>query len=196
MLEIQKRNLKSDNTWKSYNDEVSFIDDSDEDMRYALANMVAVVLGCIPQSNHLWYHLFDQQSLHKKYLTGFMYNKKIGNRGYYYDCGIELTEDGQFGKSAYNKHANRGTYDLHSLYLLLWINIGAFCMALLTQPDALDKIKGPLISGWQPVRLYCISQLRMIWAHIRINLMLSEEEHSFLIMSCMKKFYMVRVSKK
>ena len=90
------------------------------------------------------------------------------------------------------KHASRGTYTLHSLYLLLWANFGAFCMALLTQPDSDDKIHGKLISDWISVRHYCVSQLRTLWMHMRNNLNLSEEERTFFVMRAMKKFYEVQ----
>ena len=169
----------------------STADQSDRDLRYALANMVAVVLGCEPESNHLWYHLFDQEPLWNTYLTGFMYSSKINKDGLLYDCGVELTPDGQFGRQDYHKHAGRGTYTLHSLYLLLWANFGAFCMALLVLPDADRTIHGPLISECLSVRHYCISQLRTVWMHIRNNLGISDEERSFLIMRCMKTLYEV-----
>ena len=61
------------------------------------------------------------------------YNSKIHPDGLLYDCGVELSPDGQFGRQDYVKHATRGTYSLHSLYLLLWANFGTFCIALLTQ---------------------------------------------------------------
>ena len=156
--------------------------------------MIAVVLGCQPQSNHLWYHLFDQQPLWNSYLTGFMYNNKINKDGLLYDCGVELSPEGQFGRQDYLKHANRGTYTLHSLYLILWANFGSFCMALLVQPDSDRTIHGPLISDWLSVRHYCVSQLQTVWMHMRNNLGISDEERSFLLMRCMKRLYEVSCS--
>ena len=153
--------------------------------------MVAVILGCKPESNHLWYHLFDQQPLWGTYLTGFMYNMKVKREGPLYDCGVELTPDGQFGWQDYLNHANRGTFTLHSLYLLLWANFASFCIALLTQPDAQKNIHGPIISNWLSVRHYCVSRLRNIWMHIRNNLAISDEERFFLTMRCMERFYEV-----
>lgn len=52
-----------------------------------------------------------------------------------YDCGVELTADGHYGRPDYIAHATRGTYTLHSLYFLLWANFGAFCISLLTQTE-------------------------------------------------------------
>lgn len=95
--------------------------------------------------------MFAPEDIHGTYLTGFMvsstlhrahfittstslqYDSKIKPDGLLYDCGVELSPEGQFGRQDYLKHASRGTYSLHSLYLLLWANFGAFCIALLTQ---------------------------------------------------------------
>ena len=119
------------------------------------------------------------------------YNKKIGDGGYCYDCGVELSADGQYGRKEYVKHATRGTYTLHSLYLLLWANFGTLCMALLTQPKAEAAIRGGVLSSWQSVRHYCVSQLRTVWMHMQNNLVLSDEERSFLVMCCTKRLYEV-----
>jgi len=59
--------------------------------------------------------------------------------GLMYDCGCELSEDGNYGRPDYNL---RNTLSLHSWYLLLLCNFGAFCIGLLTQPTALEQIKG------------------------------------------------------
>ena len=104
---------------------------------------------------------------------------------------MELSPEGQFGQPDYVKHATRGTYTLHSLYLLLWANFGAFCMALLTQPRAEVAIHGPIISNWLSARHYCVSQLRTIWMHIQTNLGLSDEERSLLVMRCTMRLYEV-----
>ena len=56
-----------------------------------------------------------------------------------YDCGCELNDDGNYGRSDYD---SKGILSLHSWYLLLWCNFGAFCIGLLTQPTVLEQIKG------------------------------------------------------
>ena len=58
-----------------------------------------------------------------------------------YDCGYNLTADGEY-RWAHTAQAHRGALNLHSLHLLLWVNFGAFCLSLLTQPGAQDVIKG------------------------------------------------------
>ena len=56
-----------------------------------------------------------------------------------YDCGCKLNEDGHYGSSDYK---SRDSLSLHSWYMLLWCNFGAFCIGLLTQPTAFEQIKG------------------------------------------------------
>ena len=109
----------------------------------------------------------------------------------FYDCGVELSPEGTYGRQDYLSHANRGTYTLHSLYLILWANFAALSVSLLTQPGATEKIHGTVISNWLSIRHYCVSQLRTVWLHIRNNLGISDEERSFFIMRCMKKLFEV-----
>ena len=47
-------------------------DQSDVDLRHALANMIAVVIASPKASNHLWYHMFAPGDLVDTYMTGFM----------------------------------------------------------------------------------------------------------------------------
>ena len=112
------------------------------------------------------------------------YEGKI-TEGRLYDCGVELSSDGTYGRPDYLPHATRGTLSLHSLYFLLWANFGSFCMALLTQPDAQQRISGPVISKWQAIRHYCVMQLRSVWLHMGNKLKISPEEQSFLTLQSM-----------
>ena len=119
------------------------------------------------------------------YILCVQYKEKT-TEGRLYDCGVELASDGTYGRPDYLQHATRGTLSLHSLYLILWANFGAFCMALVTQADAQEKICGPVISTWQSVRHYCVMQLRSVWLHIGNKLQLSLDVRSFFIMQCMQ----------
>ena len=53
------------------------LDQSEMDLRYSLANLVGVVLGCPSNSNHLWYHLFHPELLFETYMPGFMVGNTI-----------------------------------------------------------------------------------------------------------------------
>ncbi len=64
-------------------------------------------------------------------------------------------------------------------------------MSLLTFPDSDAKIHGPIISDWQSVRHYCVSQLRTVWQHMRNNLGLTEEARTFFVNGCLKTFHKV-----
>ena len=127
------------------------------------------------------------------YIYSFQYDSKISPEGLLYDCGVELTAEGQYGRPDYHKHATRGTYSLHSLYFLLWANFGTFCISMLTQPDSQSKIHGPIISEWQAIRHYCVSQVKTMWMYLRNNLSLSDEERSFLVTRCLMNMYEVNI---
>lgn len=57
---------------------IFFSDPLVSDMRNALAHLIAVVLGCPPQSSHLWYHMFAPEDLANSYITGFMVSLNAG----------------------------------------------------------------------------------------------------------------------
>ena len=67
-------------------------------------------------------------------------------------------------------------------------------MALLTQPMSQKKVHGPIISEWQAVRHYCLSQLRTVWMHMRNNLSMSDEERAFFITQCLMNLYEVGIN--
>ena len=119
------------------------------------------------------------------------YDTKVNSSGLHYDCGVELSPDGLYGCQDYLKHACRGTYTIHSLYLLLWANFGAFCVALLTQPTAEKNLHETVISNKLSIRHYCLSQLRKIWLFMKSNFNISDEERSFFIMKCMMRLFEV-----
>ena len=76
----------------------------------------------------------------------------------FYDQGVELTKDGLYGHHGYIEHATRGTLSLHSLYLLLWANFAAFCIALFSQSEAKEKLVGNVFSeNVEPVMKLTIS---------------------------------------
>ena len=127
------------------------------------------------------------------FLSSFLiqYDSKISPEELQYDCGVELTPDGQFCCRDYQTHTAKGIYSLHSLYFLLWANFGAFCMSMLTQPDSQSKIHGSLVSKCQPIRHYCVSRVKSLWINLRDNLGLLEEERSFLMNKCLMNLYQV-----
>ena len=64
-------------------------------------------------------------------------------------------------------------------------------MSMLTQPDSQSKIHESIISEWQAVRHYCVSQVKTLWINLRDNLGLSDEERSFLVTRCLMNLYQV-----
>lgn len=51
---------------------ITLLDNTDSQLRHSIANLIAVVLGLPPKSNHLWYHMFEPKELQNTYMTGFM----------------------------------------------------------------------------------------------------------------------------
>ena len=72
---------------------------------------------------------------------------------------------------------------LNSRCMLLWINVASFCVSLLTQD--LGTLSG-ILSSTASMEEYCVSQLRHIWKFMRINMQLTDEELSYLVMMCMR----------
>ena len=112
-------------------------------------------------------------------------------QGRLYDCGVEINADGQYGRPDYLTRVEKGTLSLHSLYLLLWANFGAFCLNLLTQGR--DALRGHVISDYQAVRHYCKSQMGAMWLHLSISLSLTDEQLSLLIVRSMQRMIQVYV---
>lgn len=123
-------------------------------------------------------------------MHAWQYPFYVGKGGYHYDCGMELNPDGSYGRPEYMDRVNQGTFTLKSLYLLMWANFGSFCVALLTQPDSYQHL-GPIFTDWQPLRNYCVSQLRTLWMFMQNNLVLTEEERCFFVQRAMTRFHEV-----
>ena len=85
-----------------------------------------------------------------------------------------------------------GTFSLQSHGIMLWTSYSCLCMALLTQPEAEAKIRTILNPGEQSLHQYCICQLQGFWRSLHETLCISDEQQSFLVMSCLKRLYEVR----
>lgn len=102
---------------------------------------------------------------------------------------MEINTDGQYGRPDYLTRAEKGTLNLHSLYLLLWANFGAFCLNLLTQER--EVLRGSVISDYQAVRHYCKSQMGLMWLHMSTSLGLTDEQLSLLVVRSMQRMIQV-----
>ena len=109
------------------------------------------------------------------------------------DCGIELSADGMVPprRSRYFKRIEKKNFTYHSLYFFLWLNFGAFCVAMLTQPEYKKKLM-LLFSSWQPIRHYCIAMLRSMWIKFQTHLKLSPAKRMYFIMNAMERYIKVR----
>ncbi len=104
-----------------------------------------------------------------------------------YDCGVELSPDGQYGRPDYLERADHGPLSLHSFYLVLWANLSSLCMSLITAPQGLTDSVCIISPENQNQSGFCLQQLRDVWRLMRENMKLSLEEQSFFVMRCMHK---------
>ena len=103
-----------------------------------------------------------------------------------YDCGVELSQDGLYGRPDYKLRAEKKLLSLHSWYLILWANFGAFCVGLITQPNAHEKI-GTVLSDHHhgDIRHMCVAQMRNFWLHMNLAYTWSSEEMFIFIQRAM-----------
>ena len=67
---------------------LNYTDQTENEMRNCIVNIVAVVFGSPPQASHLWYFMMDPSVLKNTYLPGFMVKIYLWNNCYLhtYDC--------------------------------------------------------------------------------------------------------------
>ena len=106
-------------------------------------------------------------------------------RGKPYEVGVQLAKD---GLSCFLQQSITSSVNLNSRCLLLWINIASFCVSLLVQEG--ERLNG-ILSGKVPDEKYCVSQLRNIWKLMKSNMQLTDEELSYLVMMCMRRYLQV-----
>ena len=81
------------------------------------------------------------------------------------------------------QYSTRSGLSLNSRCMLLWINVASFCVSLLTGDCV--TLSG-ILASTEPMEEYCVSQLRYIWNFMKINMQLTDEELSYLMMMCMR----------
>ena len=110
---------------------------------------------------------------------------------YHYDCGLEFNHDGTYGRQDYDTRTSKGIIGVQGLYFLIWANMSAFCFCLLTQKNATQMLKGPVLSHWQAVRHYCLGQMNAMWWHLECSLDQPIEETSLMVVRAMQRLTMV-----
>ena len=98
---------------------------------------------------------------------------------------LEMDED---KLRSFLQHSTRTGLSLNSRCMLLWINVASFCVSLLTRDR--EMLSG-ILSNTVPMEGYCVSQLRHIWMFMRNNMQLTDEELSYLVMMCMRRYLQV-----
>ena len=97
--------------------------------------------------------------------------------------GVKLTLDEDKLRSLL-QHSTRSGLSLNSRCMLLWINVASFCVSLLTGDCV--TLSG-ILASTEPMEEYCVSQLRYLWNFMKINMQLTDEELSYLMMMCMRR---------
>ena len=104
-----------------------------------------------------------------------------------YQKGVQITTD---ELSRLLQHSIGSGLSLNSRCMLLWINVASFCVSLLTRDH--ERLSG-ILSSTEPIEEYCVYQIRHLWKFMRNNMQLTDEELSFLVMMCMRRYLQVCV---
>lgn len=148
-----------------------------QEMQACLAGMVAVTLGTEPEQLHLFTHLTDPGALANTFGVGNQYEQKIGV-GIHYDCGCELTADGDYPPG----RPRRAPLTKHSLYFALFTSFGALAISVLTQPGADGRLHHAVITApGQTLRQYLYSVIAATWSHMSTKLNLVDSEQLCLL---------------
>ena len=146
------------------------------EMQACLAGMVAVTLGTEPERLHLYTHLTEPGALANTFGVGNQYAQPI--RGVHYDCGCELTADGDYGRPG----VARPPLTRHSLYFALFTSFGALAVSVLTQPGADGQLHGRVITApGQTLRGYLHGVVAATWNHMATKLNLADSEQLCLL---------------
>ena len=121
------------------------------------------------------------------------YDSPVGPNTRFYECGVELTSDGFYARLDTIQHLTRGTLGLHSLYSLLWANFSSLFVALLTQPNCVERLSGRLFSSGDSIVELCSAQMMKMWDLLCSGLSVSEEERVILVSSCLNRLIEVNV---
>lgn len=148
-----------------------------QEMQACLAGMVAVTLGTEPEQLHLFTHLTDPGALANTFGVGNQYGQAIGH-GIHYDCGCELTADGDYPHG----RPRRAPLTKHSLYFALFTSFGALAISVLTQPGADGRLHPAVIMApGQTLRQYLHSVVAATWSHMSTKLNLVDSEQLCLL---------------
>ena len=148
-----------------------------QEMQACLAGMVAVTLGTEPERLHLFTHLTAPGELANTFGVGDQYGGAIGH-GTHYDCGCELTADGDYGRPG----VRRPPLSRHSLYFALFTSFGALAISVLTQPGADGRLHPAVITApGQTLRGYLHGVVAATWSHMSTKLNLVDSEQLCLL---------------
>ena len=135
-------------------------------VQHAMAVMTGATLGSPPSSNHLWFLMFETWLWHCLKSYGMLCTSNTMYVIIYPSPSIlvisqaytseqtPFSETGIYAHHVYWRYVLGGNLSLHSHCLMLWANLSAVCVALLTQPKAHKK---QWTGSWYPVTSWLLS---------------------------------------
>jgi hypothetical protein len=111
---------------------------------------------------------------------------QINENGLYYDCGCELSANGNLAR------IQRAPWTRHSYWFALWASYAALAAAVVTQPGAQDAvhrpdIPSPIFSHWQPVRHFIHSVVHASWHHMATKWGLESEKQCLVVLRALEE---------
>jgi hypothetical protein len=159
----------------------------DSSLCHVIANMVGVGFSLPQGKTHLWSFLFEPKALVWTRLPGFK-SKAFASLMERY---ARTTEAGPIATFYESDPGPMSVLSLHSLYVMMFFNLGALSVAMLTWNGAQDVICGNVLPRVDCVRHFFADNLKCLWKNL---LFCVEEDVSlrpFLLTQCLQKVLQV-----
>ena len=182
LIAIPEGNMASDSLCDLMKTPPEDLDRSERELQSCIIGMVALTLGSNEATTHLATHIFRPSALPGTFGVGNQYANPIGN--YHYDCGSELTEDGEIP----NGRPQRAPLDRHSLYFVMWASFTALGVSLVTQQESQQVMPAVIAAPGQGLRSCIHTFLRAPWQHLGSKLHLDAEGQCQLVLRALEHF--------
>ena len=152
----------------------------DRELQSCIIGMIALTLGSNEATTHLATHILQPDRLVNTFGVGSLYSQAIGS--VHYDCGCELTFDGD---SPANR-PRREPLDRHTRYFVLWSSFAALGVSLVTQPESQHTMRRVLSLPGQGLRAGVLSFCKAPWHHLGVKLQLDAESQCQLVLRALE----------
>jgi len=152
----------------------------DRELQSCIIGMIALTLGSNEATTHLATHILQPDRLVNTFGVGSQYSQAIGS--VHYDCGCELTFDGDVPAN----RPRREPLDRHSRYFVLWSSFAALGVSLVTQPESQHTMRRVLSLPGQGLRAGVLSFCKAPWHHLGVKLQLNAESQCQLVLRALE----------